>query len=211
MEKKTMGGFIAALRRANGMTQRELAERLNVSDKSVSRWERDDGAPDLALIPVLAEVFGVTCDELLRGERATAGETAAQAAAHAEKTERQRRRLLTSGLARLRTRGYLALAFGAMGFLVAHGCNAALERALIGFFLGAVCFVGAAAVEAVQLSAACLAVDDDELTGDDVAAYRRAVVRSAERTFGAIWVLFATTLPLLLAFVPVNYNGFTLS
>ncbi len=74
MEKKTMGSFLAALRRANGMTQKELAERLNVSDKSVSRWERDDGAPDLALIPVIAEVFGVTCDELLRGERAAAGE-----------------------------------------------------------------------------------------------------------------------------------------
>ena len=39
MEKKTMGSFLAALRRANGMTQKELAERLNVSDKSVSRWE----------------------------------------------------------------------------------------------------------------------------------------------------------------------------
>jgi len=70
MEKKTMGSFLAALRRANGMTQKELAERLNVSDKSVSRWERDDGAPDLALIPVIAEVFGVTCDELLREKTA---------------------------------------------------------------------------------------------------------------------------------------------
>ena len=69
MEKKTIGGFIAALRKANGMTQKDLAEKLNVSDKSVSRWERDDGAPDLSLIPVIAEVFGVTCDELLRGER----------------------------------------------------------------------------------------------------------------------------------------------
>ena len=69
MEKKTIGGFIAVLRKANGMTQKDLAEKLNVSDKSVSRWERDDGAPDLSLIPVIAEVFGVTCDELLKGER----------------------------------------------------------------------------------------------------------------------------------------------
>lgn len=46
MEKKTIGGFIAALRKANGMAQKALAERLNVSDKTVSRWERDDGAPD---------------------------------------------------------------------------------------------------------------------------------------------------------------------
>lgn len=88
MEKKTMGSFLAALRRANGMTQKELAERLNVSDKSVSRWERDDGAPDLALIPVIAEVFGVTCDELLRGERAAAGEE--QGAQSTPKGEQQK-------------------------------------------------------------------------------------------------------------------------
>ena len=69
MEAKTIGTFISALRRASGMTQREFAERLNVSDKTVSRWERDEGAPDLTLIPVIAEIFGVTCDELLRGER----------------------------------------------------------------------------------------------------------------------------------------------
>ena len=53
MDKKTIGGFIAVLRKANGMTQKDLAEKLNVSDKSVSRWERDDGAPDLSLIPVI--------------------------------------------------------------------------------------------------------------------------------------------------------------
>ncbi len=69
MEKKTMGSFIAVLRKANGMTQRELAEKLNVSDKAVSRWERDECAPDLSLIPVIADIFGVTADELLRGER----------------------------------------------------------------------------------------------------------------------------------------------
>lgn len=69
MEKKTIGALIAALRKANGMTQRELAEKLHVSDKSISRWERDESAPDLSMIPVLAELFGVTCDELLRGER----------------------------------------------------------------------------------------------------------------------------------------------
>ena len=40
MEKKTIGCFIATLRKANGMTQKDLAERLNVSDKTVSRWER---------------------------------------------------------------------------------------------------------------------------------------------------------------------------
>ena len=69
MEKKTIGGLIAALRKANGMTQKDLAEQLNVSDKTISRWERDDGLPDLSVIPVIAEIFDITCDELLRGER----------------------------------------------------------------------------------------------------------------------------------------------
>ena len=65
----SIGQFIAALRKANGLTQQEVAERLNVSNKSVSRWERGECAPDLSLIPALAEMFGVTCDELLKGER----------------------------------------------------------------------------------------------------------------------------------------------
>lgn len=69
MEKKTLGNFISQLRKSYGMTQRDLADRLNVSDKTVSRWERDEGVPDLSLIPLMADLFGVTCDELLRGER----------------------------------------------------------------------------------------------------------------------------------------------
>ena len=69
MEKKTMGEFISVLRKANGLTQQEVADRLNVSNKAVSRWERDECAPDITLIPALAEMFQVTCDELLKGER----------------------------------------------------------------------------------------------------------------------------------------------
>ena len=208
MEKKTMGSFLAALRRANGMTQKELAERLNVSDKSVSRWERDDGAPDLSLIPVIAEVFGVTCDELLRGERAAAGAEDAVPQT-SPKAEQQRRHLLASSLSRFRSRCCISLACSFGGFLVAMAFNSALERALLGFFLGAVFFVAAAAVETVQLNAALLAVHDEE--GEDVDAFRRAVVRGAEWTYGTAWVLFACTLPLLWAFHPVTINGFTVS
>lgn len=69
MANNTIGQFIAVLRKANGMTQQQLADRLNVSNKAVSRWERDETAPDITLIPAIAEIFGVTCDELLKGER----------------------------------------------------------------------------------------------------------------------------------------------
>ena len=63
MERKSIGSFIAALRRANGMTQKELAERLSVSDKAVSRWERDDSLPDVMLLPVIADLFHITVDD----------------------------------------------------------------------------------------------------------------------------------------------------
>ena len=51
------------------MTQKELGERLYVSDKTVSRWECDECTPELSLIPLIADIFGITADELLRGER----------------------------------------------------------------------------------------------------------------------------------------------
>lgn len=69
MEKKTFGNFLAILRKAKGMTQKDLAELVNVSDKAVSRWERDESMPDILLIPVLADIFDVSCDDLLKGER----------------------------------------------------------------------------------------------------------------------------------------------
>ncbi|MBP3700864.1 MAG: helix-turn-helix transcriptional regulator [Lachnospiraceae bacterium] len=69
MEKKNLGTFLAALRREKGWTQKELAELLHVSDKTVSRWERDESVPDLFLVPDIAQLYGITSDELIRGER----------------------------------------------------------------------------------------------------------------------------------------------
>ncbi|MBR4073443.1 MAG: helix-turn-helix transcriptional regulator [Clostridia bacterium] len=53
------------LRRASGMTQLELAEKLNYSDKSVSKWERADGIPDLYVIMQIADIFDVTANDLV--------------------------------------------------------------------------------------------------------------------------------------------------
>lgn len=65
MEHFLMGKHIAALRRAKGLTQDELAERLGVSPQAVSKWENDLSCPDIMLLPRLAKIFGVTVDELL--------------------------------------------------------------------------------------------------------------------------------------------------
>lgn len=65
---KTMGMLIASLRKAQGMTQAELAERMQVTDKAVSKWERDLSCPDIHSLPKLAEVLQVSAEELLQGE-----------------------------------------------------------------------------------------------------------------------------------------------
>lgn len=66
MKKKSLGMMISSLRKENGMTQSELAEKMGVTDKAVSKWERDLSYPDVNSIPKLAEVFGVSVDELMQ-------------------------------------------------------------------------------------------------------------------------------------------------
>ena len=66
---ETIGKRISALRKARGMKQEELAERLDVSGQAVSKWENDQTCPDIGLLPRLARVFGVTTDYLLTGEQ----------------------------------------------------------------------------------------------------------------------------------------------
>ena len=102
-----MGSFIAALRKANGLTQKDLAEKLNVSDKTVSRWERDEGMPDLSLVPVIAEIFDITADELLRGERKSAMEPPAQR--ESIRTDKQLKRVLTASLSRYKNKSFIAV------------------------------------------------------------------------------------------------------
>ena len=64
--KKTLGTRIAELRKQHGMTQLELAEKMGVTDKAVSKWERDLSCPDINSIPTLAEILGVSVEELMQ-------------------------------------------------------------------------------------------------------------------------------------------------
>lgn len=78
LDKKKFGAFVALLRREKGWTQRELAERLYISDKAVSKWETGASIPDTALLMPLAELLGVSVTELLRCERLGGGMDAGQ-------------------------------------------------------------------------------------------------------------------------------------
>ena len=68
MKKETLGSKIAALRKEQGMTQLELAQQMGVTDKAVSKWERDLSCPDISVFPRLAQIFHVTTDELMQVE-----------------------------------------------------------------------------------------------------------------------------------------------
>lgn len=69
MDAEKIGVFIHNCRKELGMTQSELAQKLNVTDKAISRWERGVGFPDIKLLEPLAETLHVTVLELMRGER----------------------------------------------------------------------------------------------------------------------------------------------
>ena len=65
MENRNMGEIISFFRKEKGFTQSELAEKMNVTDKAVSKWERNLSCPDVSSIPKLAEILEITVDELL--------------------------------------------------------------------------------------------------------------------------------------------------
>ncbi len=66
--KMTVAKNITELRILNQMTQAELAEKLNYSDKAVSKWERGESSPDISVLVHIADVFGVSLDYLVREE-----------------------------------------------------------------------------------------------------------------------------------------------
>ena len=75
IDNEKFGAFLIQLRKENGMTQKELAERLYVSDKAVSKWERGLSLPDIALLQPLAEIYDISVTEILSGQRIQADET----------------------------------------------------------------------------------------------------------------------------------------
>ena len=97
------GRFISQLRKENGLTQAELAEKLNVTDKAVSKWETGRSAPDVSMLIPLSENLGVTVTEILKGEKIST-ESLSEASnevivkAIKEKKQTSKRLLLISGI-----------------------------------------------------------------------------------------------------------------
>jgi len=104
VDRQKTGALIAQARKEQNMTQRELAERLHVSDRAVSKWERGSGFPDVSLLEPLAEVLGLNVLDLLRGEQAETTDihAAVQEAVRAmEEDRRQDRKDICKSLLKL--------------------------------------------------------------------------------------------------------------
>lgn len=69
MDENKIGQFIAELRKEKKLTQKDLAAQLNITDKAVSKWERNLSFPDITLLTSVADILGVTTSELLNGQR----------------------------------------------------------------------------------------------------------------------------------------------
>lgn len=74
MDAKTFGTFVAECRKRKNMTQADLATKLNVTDKAVSRWERGVGFPDISIIEPLASALEISVLELMKSERIISNE-----------------------------------------------------------------------------------------------------------------------------------------
>ncbi len=69
MNQEKIGKFISKLRKEKGMTQEQLAEKLNISKNAVSKWERGLNLPDVSIMQELCKILGITLNELFVGEK----------------------------------------------------------------------------------------------------------------------------------------------
>ncbi|MCH5164189.1 MAG: helix-turn-helix transcriptional regulator [Clostridiales bacterium] len=94
MPKQTIGEFLATQRKAKGYTQQQVADMIGVSNRTLSSWEQGRSYPDIMILPALAEIFGVTVDEILSGERLEV------ATVPAELTEKSQKKIFKNALAK---------------------------------------------------------------------------------------------------------------
>ena len=199
MPNKSIGQFISALRKANGLTQKELAEKLNVSDKAISRWERDECAPDISLIPVIAEIFFVTCDELLCGERKSIDSIKQEDNENylSPKAEKQQQRILKSTLAELKNRSCIVIAISVLGLIAAAICNLGFDRGYLGFFISVSFFVVAMICQLIFANKAFFAVSDVEIGAEEVSKFKASATKITAIMISFIVALMVFCLPLI--------------
>ena len=211
MEKKTIGKFISALRKANGMTQKELGEKLFVSDKTVSRWECDECTPELSLIPSIAEIFGITTDELLRGERnnpdreATVSEDTVNK--QKAKSDKQFKLMLDRSNRKYKNLTLISIGITIFGFIAAMISNLGFSKGLIAFCLAtAFCVASEICQICFAINARIPPDEDDDTYIDRIQEANTSVIKTATTITFLNLLMFAFCLPLVTMINGANYG-----
>lgn len=164
----------------------------NVSDKAVSRWERDESAPDITLIPVLADLFDVTCDELLRGERSSK-ESFKETP---EKKERRMNVLINKSRHRFYAFSLISAGLTGLGFLFAVVCNSLLHMARLGFYCALGSFLVAGIAQAVVYFIFTGEIETDKIENESYLEYKRQLRDISLKIGYGIIIVLAICLPL---------------
>ncbi len=205
MANNNMGEFLAALRKSKGYTQQDVAERLGVSNKTISSWETGASCPDVSMIPVLAELYEVTCDEIIRGRRIAAGEGGSEVARAKGGSEAAFNKSVDRLLRKYRTNIFTACwisgGLTALGVLLTLLIGFAALESLIGFFTGIIPLVASVVTAVIILRRIEFALGDEWFSPQS-----EKVSRAADRAM--LWIAaanvaaFAFILPH--AFAPVH-------
>lgn len=183
MEKQTMGAFICALRKSKGITQKELAGLLNVSDKAVSRWECDQTVPDISLLPLIADIFEVTTDELIRGARIKRE----YPTDNQEKNIQKRLEiLLENKLSSYKTRSIVSVVLVVVGIIIGFVCKIMNGFHEIGIGISFVLFAIALACQIIFFLNFKNSINTSELNTDTILLYK---LRNFDFSFGIFTLL----------------------
>ncbi len=209
MEKKTIGKFIAVLRKANGMTQKELGDRLFVSDKTVSRWERDECAPELSLIPAIAEIFGITTDELLRGERNALDsyeESSDDAVKQKKKSEKQFKALLFNMKRKFDNLTLISIGIFLLGLIVGMIINLGFSKGLIAFFVTSAFLLAGTICQICFTSNTKIAVNEDDDYRELIDEANTSFLQKSIAVYFVNIAIFSFCLPLVTLINGVNFG-----
>ncbi|NLK39462.1 MAG: helix-turn-helix transcriptional regulator [Clostridiales bacterium] len=149
MTKKSIGAFLAALRKSRGLTQQEVADRLHVSNKTVSKWEREESTPDISLIPAIAELFDVSCDEILLGKRIT---TDKSAEGNSAKVAQQIKHLAGKTVTKYQNTAYFSILLSVIGTILLYAVSYAFYIPVMGFSMCLIFIAVSLIMSVIQLN-----------------------------------------------------------
>lgn len=206
MEKKTIGKFIAVMRKANGMTQKELGDKLFVSDKTVSRWERDECTPELSLIPAIAEIFGITTDELLRGEKNNPETPTSEDIKPSAKADKQFKAMLFVKKRRFDNLMLISIGISLLGMIVGMIINLGFSKGLIAFFVSSAFLLASTLCQICFTSNARITINDDDDYRELTEAANTSFIQKSIAVYFVNIAILAFCLPLVTIINGVNFG-----